>query len=147
MANCNRTRPLANIEWNFANLLLVAHAREALSHSISNRTFPGWCSVPRRRRSQTRAKPYAIHCSMELCNFAANRTRARPLADVQRYSAVSLRTRDRLLAMFNGTLQLCRQSHAREALGRCSIELCNPVACVLWAGWQSRSPALEEGGM
>jgi NADH:ubiquinone oxidoreductase subunit E len=49
--------------------------------------------------------------------------------------------------MFNRTLQLRFQLRAREALGRRSIELCNSVACVLWAGWQARSPALEEGGM
>jgi hypothetical protein len=102
----NRPRHLADVQWNFATLLLVAHAREALGRSLSNGNLQICC------QSHLHETPWPMFdgallflvarargpwpCSMKLCNFVASRTRERPLA------------------MFNATLQSCCQSHAHE---------------------------------
>jgi hypothetical protein len=116
MANCNCARPLADVQWNFETLLLIARARKARVHcSIELRNG---IAVFRDVADHTRARsprPFIVQWnSATLLPIACARD---PMADVRRYSAVTCRTFERPLAMFNEILQLCCQSHAREALG------------------------------
>jgi hypothetical protein len=110
------------VQWKFANLLPIACARDLMADvrrysAVSCRTRErplAMFNETQQSCCQSHAREALGHVQCNFANLLPIACARDPMADVRRCSAVSCRTRERLLAMFNATLQICCQSHAHE---------------------------------